>query len=274
MGTFQIKKFSYFINDMTKLSIVTPTYNNINGLKRNILSVAKQSFKDKEHIIIDNLSIDGTDKLINDYSNEVDYPVTYIREKDYGIYNAFNKGIKIANGEWIHILNSDDYYFNNENLEILLNGDIKNIDVLACAILVKNEESFYSENSFWVPTYNDKIKHYNFPHPGMVIKRCFYELNGYYNENFKIVSDAIFAIQNLPKAKYFISDLPLVIMGNKGISNKVSFRRTFERIKCIIFYYEFPLGYKFKSIFLNCYRDFIILLKLIKHKLKKDSKVF
>jgi len=130
MGTFQIKKFSYFINDMTKLSIVTPTYNNINGLKRNILSVAKQSFKDKEHIIIDNLSIDGTDKLINDYSNEVDYPVTYIREKDYGIYNAFNKGIKIANGEWIHILNSDDYYFNNENLEILLNGDIKNIDVL------------------------------------------------------------------------------------------------------------------------------------------------
>ncbi len=44
--------------------------------------------------------------------------------------------------KWIHILNSDDYYFNNENLEIILNGDIKNIDVLACAILVKNEGSF------------------------------------------------------------------------------------------------------------------------------------
>lgn len=257
---------------MTKLSIVTPTYNNINGLKKNILSVVKQSFKDKEHIIIDNLSIDGTDKLINDYSKEVEYPVTYIREKDYGIYNAFNKGIKIANGEWIHILNSDDYYFNNENLEILLNGDIKNIDVLACAILVKNKESFNSENSLWIPTYNDKIKHYNFPHSGMIIKKEFYEVNGYYNENFKIVSDAIFAIQNLPRAKYFLSDLPLVIMDNKGISNKVSFRRTLEEIKCILFYYKFPLSYKFKSIFLNCYRDFIMLLKLIKNKLRKQVK--
>ena len=98
---------------MTKLSIVTPTYNNINGLKNNIASVAGQSLKDKEHIIIDNLSTDGTDELIDTYSKEVDYPVIYLREKDNGIYHAFNKGIKIANSEWIHILNSDDYYFNN-----------------------------------------------------------------------------------------------------------------------------------------------------------------
>ena len=106
----------------------------------------------------------------------------------------------------------------------------------------------------------------------MIIKKEFYELNGYYNENFKIVSDAIFAIQNLPRAKYFLSDLPLVIMDDKGISNKVSLRRTFEKIRCIIFYYEFPLGYKLKSIFLNCYRDFIMLLKLIKNKLRKKVK--
>jgi len=254
---------------MTKLSIVTATYNRINELRKNILSVANQSIKCKEHIIIDNLSTDGTDKLIYDYSKEVDYPVIHIREKDNGVYNAFNKGIKIANGEWIHTLHSDDCYYNNENLEILLNGDIKNIDVLACAILVKNEESFYRENSLWVPTYNDKTKQYNFPHSGMIIKRSFYELNGYYNENFKIVSDAIFTIQNLPKAKYLISDLPLIIMDTEGISNKASFRRTYEKIKCLIFYYEFPLGYKLKFIFLNCYRDFIMFLKLIKYKLKK-----
>jgi glycosyltransferase involved in cell wall biosynthesis len=256
---------------MTKLSIVTATYNRINELRKNIISVANQSLKDKEHIIIDNLSIDGTDKLINDYRNDVDYPVIYIREKDNGVYNAFNKGIKIANGEWVHTLNSDDCYFNNENLEVLLSGDIKNIDILACAIIVKNKESFYKENSLWVPTYNEKIKHYNFPHSGMIIKKEFYEVNGYYNENYKIVSDAIFAIQNLPKAKYFISDLPLIIMDTKGISNRVSFRRTLERIKCILFYYKFPLSYKLKSIFLNCYRDFIMLLKLIKNKLKKRS---
>ncbi len=98
----------------------------------------------------------------------------------------------------------------------------------------------------------------------------FYEANGYFNINYKIISDAIFVLQNLPKAKYFISEIPLVIMDNKGVSNKISVRRTFERLICLFFYYKFPLGYKIKSIFLNCYQDFIMLLKLIKNKLKKD----
>jgi len=254
---------------MTKLSIVTATYNRINELRKNILSVANQSLKDKEHIIIDNLSTDGTDKLINDYSKEVDYPVIYVREKDNGAYDAFNKGIKIANGEWIHILNSDDYYFNNENLEIILNGDIKNIDVLACAILVKNEGSFYEEGSLCVPAYNDKIKYYNFPHPGMIVKKDFYEANAYFNISYKIISDAIFVLQNMPKAKHFISEIPLVIMDNKGVSNKISARRTYERLVCLFFYYKFPLGYKIKSTFLIFYHDLILLLILIKSKLKR-----
>ena len=253
---------------MVELSIITATYNNVTGLKRNINSVICQTFKNKEHIIVDNLSNDGTDLLVKDYANNAGYPVIYIREKDNGIYSAFNKGIKTANGKWVHILNSDDCYYNDSHLAILLERDVQRFDILANAILLENE-NHEIKNKPWIPEFEYKIQHYNFPHPGVIIKKDFYEANGYYNENFKIVSDAIFAIQNLPKAKYFISDLPLVIMGNKGISNKVSLRRTFERIKCIIFYYEFPLSYKLKSIFLNCYRDFIMLLKLIKNKLKK-----
>jgi glycosyltransferase involved in cell wall biosynthesis len=257
---------------MTKLSIVTATYNRINELRKNILSVANQSLKDKEHIIVDSLSTDGTDRLINDYIKRADYPVIYIREKDSGPYDAFNKGIKISNGEWVHTLHSDDCYYNNENLETILNGDIKNIDVLACAILIKDIGSFYSENSLWIPTYNDKINHYSFAHTGMIIRKSFYESNGYYNTNFKIISDAIFVIQNMPKAKYFISEIPLVIMDTKGISNKVSFRKTYERLICTIFYYKFSLVYKIKFVFLGFYWDIILLLKLIKNKLKKVLK--
>jgi glycosyltransferase involved in cell wall biosynthesis len=259
---------------MVKLSIVTATYNRVNELKNNMLSVANQSIKDKEHIIVDSMSDDGTDKLVNGYIKEVDYPVIYIREKDHGTYDAFNKGIKKASGEWVHILNSDDYYFNNENLDEILNGDINDFDVLACAILVKYEEYFYSESSLCVPRYNDKIKHYNFPHPGIIIKKSFYEANGYYDTNYKIISDAIYAIQNFPKAKYLINDLPLVIMHSKGISNKISFVRTSERIKCLIFYYKYPFGYKIKSIFFIFYWDLILLLKLIKNKVKKRLQDF
>ncbi|MBM3701057.1 MAG: glycosyltransferase [Actinobacteria bacterium] len=256
---------------MTKLSIVTATYNRVNELKKNILSVANQSLKDKEHIIIDNLSNDGTDELINDYSKKADYPIIYIREKDSGPYDALNKGIKISNGEWVHTLHSDDCYYNNENLEVILNGDVENIDILACAILVKDTGSLYSENSLWIPKYNDKINHYGFPHTGMIIRKSFYESNGYYNTNFKIISDAIFVIENMPKAKYFIIETPLVIMDDKGISNKISLRRTYERLICTIFYHKFPLGYKIKTVFLVFYWDIIMLLKLIKNKLKKKT---
>jgi len=254
---------------MIKLSIVTATYNRIEELKKNIKSVAAQSFKDKEHIVIDALSTDGTDKLISDYKKEVDYPVIYIREKDKGTYDAFNKGIKIASGEWIHILNSDDYYFNNENLGTILKGDYKNIDVLACAILVKNIDTNCNDGSLNAPSYNDKIKYYNFPHPGMIVKKDFYEANGLYNIKYKIISDAIFVLQHMPKAKYIINKMPLVAMDIRGISNKISFRRTYERLVCLFYYYKFPLGYKIKSVFLILYYDMILLLILIKGRLKK-----
>ncbi|MHB1274326.1 MAG: glycosyltransferase [Candidatus Humimicrobiaceae bacterium] len=254
---------------MLKLSIVTVTYNNIKGLKRNIDSVMCQTFKDKEHIIVDNLSNDSTDLLVKDYIKNADYPVTYIRERDNGIYNAFNKGIKSAQGGWIHILNSDDYYNNNSNLAILLESDIKEFDILASAIIVRNEESGIS-NHPWIPEYVKNINHYNFPHPGLIIKKKFYKLNGYYNENFKIVSDAIFAIENFPKSKYFISEIPLVVMSDKGVSNKVSLSRTIEKIKCILFYYKFPVSYKIKSIYLNLIGDFRILLSNIKNRLVKS----
>ncbi|GAI64996.1 unnamed protein product, partial [marine sediment metagenome] len=68
---------------------------------RNLESVSSQNFKNKEHIIIDNLSNDGTEDLIKNYKTNVTYPVIYIREKDFGIYNAMNKGIRIAKGDWI-----------------------------------------------------------------------------------------------------------------------------------------------------------------------------
>lgn len=253
---------------MVKLSIITATYNNVTGLKRNIDSVINQTFKDKEHVIVDNLSNDGTDLLVRGYANNADYPVIYIRERDYGIYSAFNKGIRSAKGKWIHILNSDDCYYNDSNLAVLLERDVQEFDILANAILLDDEGSRI-KNQPWIPEFEVKIGHYNFPHPGVIIKKEFYEANGYYNENFKIVSDAIFVIENFPKARCFISEIPLVLMSNKGISNKVSFRRTFEKIRCIMFYYKFPVSYKIKSIFLNLWRDFITLLKIMKNRLIK-----
>jgi glycosyltransferase involved in cell wall biosynthesis len=256
---------------MIKLSIITPTFNNASVLKENINSVLAQSFKDVEHIIIDSLSNDGTDKLVDDYKKIANYPVIYVREKDNGLYEAINKGIKIARSEWIHILNSDDYYYSNESIKELFKSDIQSFDVITCSIVIKNEKND-KLNSIWVPEYNVKINHYNFPHPGIVIKKSFYDLNGYYNEKFKIISDAIFVMENMSKAKYKIIDSPLVVMAESGISNKLSWTKTYEGIIFNIKYYKGSRKNKIKFIMMDLKRDFrIFLVKMMKKKYCKKN---
>ena len=255
---------------MIKISIVTPTYNNLESLKINIESVYNQTIKNKEHIIVDNLSSDGTDVFVNEYIKKADYPVIYIRERDNGPYEAMNKGIKAASGKWVHILNSDDYYYSDNSLKILLEEDIEDFDVVSNSIFVKNEEDD-RDSSVWIPIFNEKINHYNFPHTGMVIKKSLYEKYGYYNEKYKIISDAIFVLENLPRAKYKITKSPFVVMSNRGISNKLSFTKTYEGVIFNLFFYNGPKINKVKFIFKDFKRDFFIFLRLIKKKYLKNK---
>ncbi|MBA7476352.1 hypothetical protein ES707_11737 [subsurface metagenome] len=258
---------------MIKISIITPTYNNIEKLKDNINSVFNQLYKNIEHIIVDNKSNDSTDILIEDYKKKAKYPVVYIREKDSGIYNAMNKGIKIAKGEWIHILNADDCYYSNESLKLFIQGDIPKYDIIANSIIVRNTK-FNEIYSKWNPEYKANINHYNFPHTGMIIKKSFYELNDYYNENYKIISDAIFCMNFLPKANYKIINTPLIIMSDSGVSNKISFRRSYELLIFTFFYYRGSIKYKVKFAYLNFFRDIILLLRILKRNIKNRYKKF
>lgn len=229
---------------MIKVSIITPTYNRIKKLRLNIKSVLAQQSRDMEHIVVDNLSNDGTEELVRDYIEKADYRVKYIREKDAGLYQAMNKGIMAATGEWIHILNSDDGYFSPSSLKDIFSRNIANFDLLACGVLVDKD----SKKTYCRPEYKKEINHYYFPHQGLLIRKKFYELNGYYEERFKIISDAIFAIKNFPKAKYLIIDKPLVVMSSGGISDEKSFTNLYERILCIGFYHKFPIFHKVRLI--------------------------
>jgi len=251
---------------MIKVSIVTPTYNNKNKLEKNLDSVKSQIFKNIEHIIIDNLSTDGTEEIVKDYILKASYPVIYVREKDNGIYNAMNKGIKVAKGEWVHILNSDDYYASEKSLELFFEIDISNYDIIANPILIQDKKSGQII-SRWKPEYKEDINHYNFPHSGMIIKNEFYKLNGLYSENFKILSDSIFCMENIPKSKYKINRFPLVIMSDSGVSNRFSFTRTRELIIFNFIYYKGPFKYKIKFTFLNIKRDILFLLKSLKNNI-------
>jgi glycosyltransferase involved in cell wall biosynthesis len=102
------------VNNTNLLSIITVNFNNLNGLKRTIDSVFTQSWKGFEYIVIDGGSTDGSAELISELSMAFSYSVS---EPDKGIYNAMNKGLKAASGEYVYFLNSGDYLSDSGVLE-------------------------------------------------------------------------------------------------------------------------------------------------------------
>ena len=101
---------------LPKITIITVCYNSEKTIKDTLDSVLKQSFVDYEHLIIDGKSKDNTLKIIKDYEMKYDGKLRVISEKDKGIYDAMNKGIKNAKGNIIGILNSDDIFADKDVL--------------------------------------------------------------------------------------------------------------------------------------------------------------
>jgi len=260
------------VNKNITLSIITPTFNRIESLKISIEKLKSQSFKDFEHIIVDNLSTDGTDKLVEKYKKEVNHPVIYIREKDTGIADAMNKGVKAANGIWVHILNSDDFFASNTCLEEVFNlKDIYEFDVIACPIALQDAFTGITGKP-WIPRYDKKMDYYFFPHTGLLIKNSFYKSTDYYDEKFKIISDAVFMTTNLPNAKYKILNRPILILAlDIGATTNFSLKRSLELLKYTLFVWNSPVKYKLKHIFLNIYSDIFMLKQALKRKLIKKN---
>src|SRR5688572_27521016 len=99
---------------MPKISIITINYNNLDGLKRTVDSVVNQTWQEFEYIVIDGGSTDGSGAYIESKSKHFHY---WVSEPDKGIYNAMNKGIVKATGEYLLFLNSGDHFFNDTVLE-------------------------------------------------------------------------------------------------------------------------------------------------------------
>lgn len=125
----QTKKWMMIeIGDLPRVTIVTVCYNAVGTLDRTILSVLKQNYPNVEYIIIDGGSTDGTVDVINRHCNR---DIAFISEPDKGIYDAMNKGIKMATGEWICFMNSGDTFVSNDILSRIFSGaDYKDTDVI------------------------------------------------------------------------------------------------------------------------------------------------
>ena len=117
-GGQRVKGYNKHSKDKQPLvSVVTVVMNSVNTIEETIISVLHQSYNNIEFIIIDGVSTDGTLDVIREYDTKIDY---WISEADNGIYDAMNKGLELAKGDYIHFLNADDHYVHSRIIQLIV----------------------------------------------------------------------------------------------------------------------------------------------------------
>lgn len=205
-----------------KISLITPTYNSEKTIANNIRSVLNQSYKDFEHIIIDNKSTDSTLSIIKDLYRADIHKLKLISEKDEGIADAFNKGISNAVGEIVAILNSDDCFY-DENVFRDVIKKFSNDRILFVHGDIYSEDPVYG-SVIKYPYMNGVENGMPFNHPTMFFRKKIYDTIGQFDKSFKYAMDFEFICRlekkygQLKNISEYISDRPLVKMQYGGTS--------------------------------------------------------
>jgi glycosyltransferase involved in cell wall biosynthesis len=204
-----------------KVSIITVCLNSNRTINKTIASVLSQSYRNLEYLIIDGGSKDGTTETIKSYN--VDFqksgvPYRWISEPDRGIYDAMNKGIAMATGEIIGIINSDDWYESDAVENVIMNYE-ESIDIYHGFLrTIKNEK----EKQVFVTNSNELKNGVMIEHPTCFVKKASYEKIGRFNLDYKIASDLDFMLRAL-KANLKFKKIDAVLanfrMGGESSTN-------------------------------------------------------
>ncbi len=224
---------------MSKISVITVNYNDKVGLKKTMESVINQTFNDFEFIVVDGGSTDGGKEIIEEYKERIDY---LFSESDKGIYNAMNKGIKVAKGEFVIFMNSGDTFANSEVLQKVESDLVPEFDIYY------GDYNRVKSNSIRKKTYPENLSFSFFytgslSHQSAFIRRTLFDDIFLYNEEYKIASDwefFVYAIcyKNVPY-KYLnmtISDFDFT-----GISSVVKFKHIAQAERRMTLEKYFPL---------------------------------
>lgn len=178
---------------MPKLSIITVNLNNAEGLRKTIESVVSQTYTDFEYLIIDGGSKDGSVDIIKEYSDKITY---WVSEPDKGIYNAMNKGIEKACGDYLLFLNSGDYLFDNKVISNV-NNEIKQEDEIIVGNVIIDYGSKDRVKVHPIKISPEFFLNSTICHQAAFFKRELFKKYGLYDENYLIVSDKDFFIKTL-----------------------------------------------------------------------------
>lgn len=175
-----------------KVSLITVTYNSDKTLLDTINSVLAQTYENIEYIVVDGLSKDKTVDIIREYEPQFAGRMKWISEKDSGLYDAMNKGIRMATGDVVGILNSDDFFTSNDVIEKVVAGFTKDTDAVYGDIHFVNPDNlqrcvrYYSSKIFK----RSLMKMGFIPaHPSFYCRKECFEKFGYYKTDYKIAAD-------------------------------------------------------------------------------------
>jgi glycosyltransferase involved in cell wall biosynthesis len=205
-----------------KISIITVCFNSEETIRDTIESVLQQTYQHIEHVIVDGGSVDGTMNIVSEYQGRLGQVIS---ESDKGLYDAMNKGIRMATGDVIGILNSDDFYESSDVIQSIANAFNHNstLDLVYGDVVfvqppdLKTVTRFYRAGHFrpwklrfgWMP-----------PHPATFVRKTVYERYGEYRLDMKISADYEMFVRWLIKGKlkYLWVDKVIVRMRAGGVS--------------------------------------------------------
>ena len=207
------------VSDKNKITIISATYNCAATIEQTLASVLCQDYSNLEYIIVDGASKDGTLEIIKKYEDKMN--LKWISEPDKGIYDAFNKGVDMATGDYIHFLGSDDSLYNSHTISHIVAQIEEDTDILSAAVILVDEQSKKS-----YPAYNhhvlEKEKYLGgmIPHPGMFVKTSLGRKYKF-DTSYKIAADYKFFLQCYydETVKFKFIDEPVVFFATNGASS-------------------------------------------------------
>jgi len=281
-----------------KLSIITINFNNAEGLRKTIDSVVSQTFTDFEYIIIDGGSTDGSVDIIKQYANaplscgeRLGERLYWVSEPDKGIYNAMNKGILQAKGEYCLFLNSGDWLVDNEVFADFIKMNFMEDIIVGNMLMGKDDVYILKKSPNEEELDFDYLYNSFIPHESSFIRKKLFDSYGLYNESYRIASDweFFFLTLILHQAVYRHFDRNIIFFDNFGISStgqgRIERKITYQKYIPLIYKSYLKLNERLQ-FYENSHREYMhlkngklgIFLKLLlkikryAHKIKNKTK--
>ena len=248
-----------------KISIITVCYNSEATIRDTFESVLKQTYNNFEYIIIDGKSKDKTINIINEYIPKFRLKkinVKFVSEKDKGLFDAMNKGIKFASGDIIGIINSDDIIFDKNAFQKIVNKFVSDkCDATYSNLYIMDYNMEKINRVFHAGKKSYKIGWYP-PHPTLYVKKEIYQKYGMYDLNYKIAADYDFMVRimkNNIKMSYINEVLIYMRAGGASTGSFKAYKKSFDEAVLILKHNKVKFPY-----LVNIRRTFVLIIQRLR----------